>query len=267
MRRGAIVAIVLVVVLITGVLISMCVPCDLLFGIRRESRLFYAPNTRRDICTTSRFPAIFHQTWKTPELLDFQGANRDHWLESLRTINPDFECPLHVDADFDAYVEEHFAWFLPTWNELPEFIMKVDAIRYMWLRVQGGLYADLDLRLLQPDIIQRYMTTEYPEPTAIVTSNSTFPGAANASPVIMFSHPGHDLWLHMLEYIRDHHHEKNVLNRTGPVALSRVLRAYFRNNERTGNIKLISHSRFGITPKLFIGKRACDHSNSGLWKK
>ena len=218
-----------------------------------------------------RIPSYFYQTWKTDSLLPFQESNRARWLFELRQIDPVAYQPgseaskLWVDADFDSFVSENFAWFLPTWQKLTPFIKKVDTIRYMWLYKTGGIYCDLDLSLEQPRVIREYLTRPFPKCTAIVTSNSSFHRLAHSSPVIMMSHAGHDLWIHMLKYIERHAEEENVLACTGPDALSSCVREYSRDPSRRGNLKFISQSRFGITPKLYCGRMVTNHSNSGLW--
>lgn len=58
------------------------------------------------------------------------------WNDTLTAQNPNLQ----------PFVAEHFAWFLPTWRKLCYKIMRLDAARYMWLHLHGGVYADLDVR-------------------------------------------------------------------------------------------------------------------------
>jgi mannosyltransferase OCH1-like enzyme len=199
------------------------------------------PSVRR--CKHSPIPHIIHQTWKTTELLPFQQKNLCRWKRSLPET---FQFKLYVDSDFDAFVHEHFEWFWPTWESLNPFIKKVDAIRYMWLYVYGGVYVDLDLELWKPAEFLKLINHSCPEATAIFTSNSTLRPFIKTSPALMMSHPGHDIWLRMLEYIRDHVDVDDVLYYTGPNALSYVVRDYIQARERKGNVLLISQNAFGI---------------------
>lgn len=245
-------------------LFLILVPLNLYFDIRYNDVHYGKSNA----LTETKIPSIVHQTWKTNELLDFQTQNRENFISKLGLIEPDLQFPLYTDRDFDEFVETHYDWFLPTWNKLSPFIKKVDTIRYMWLHKYGGIYLDLDVRLISPDIFGKLLLSPRREKTLIVTANSSFAPFVLTGPVLMAAHPGHEFFLRMLHYIT-RHYDTHVLNATGPVAMSNCLRSYLKasTEERNHHVHLISSSLAGVGPGNFLVKSMTKHDNSGLWKK
>lgn len=54
------------------------------------------------------------------------------------------------DNDNLAFVKRYFPDFLRYFLEFPYPIQRADAIRYMFLYVNGGIYIDLDIKILKP---------------------------------------------------------------------------------------------------------------------
>lgn len=93
-------------------------------------------------------PKIIHQTWKTHEL----PPNFKNWSDSWRECMPDWELRIYDDADNRKFVEKHFPELLEMYDAYPEPIFRADAIRYMYLAVEGGLYVDLDIECLRDPV-------------------------------------------------------------------------------------------------------------------
>jgi len=93
----------------------------------------------------SAIPQIVHQTWRSRAV---PRGLRSH-IYSWKTVMPDWDHVFHTDADNDALVASDYAWLLPTYRGMSA-IQKADLIRYMYMHRFGGVYADLDVRLLQP---------------------------------------------------------------------------------------------------------------------
>mmetsp|Transcript_32714 Transcript_32714/g.60086 ORF Transcript_32714/g.60086 Transcript_32714/m.60086 type:complete len:666 (+) Transcript_32714:87-2084(+) len=92
-----------------------------------------------------KIPKIIHQTWKNHKLpSEFQKWSRS-WQECL----PDWEYKLHTDEDNRKFIEEHFPEFLQTYDNYDPPIKRVDAARYAYLAIEGGLYADLDMECMR----------------------------------------------------------------------------------------------------------------------
>lgn len=92
-----------------------------------------------------KIPKIIHQTWKNHELpLEFQK-----WSRSWRECLPDWEYKLHTDEDNRNFIAKHFPEFLQTYDSYDPPIKRVDAARYAYLAIEGGLYADLDMECVR----------------------------------------------------------------------------------------------------------------------
>ena len=77
--------------------------------------------------------------------------------EICQNTNPDFEVKIWNATAGRELLEQHYAWFLPTYDNYAHPIQRVDAIKYFVLYHYGGFYLDLDIecrRSLQP--IQRF---------------------------------------------------------------------------------------------------------------
>eukprot|EP00041_Stephanoeca_diplocostata_P015820 m.303534 g.303534 ORF g.303534 m.303534 type:complete len:222 (-) comp20168_c0_seq2:813-1478(-) len=98
------------------------------------------PSSRANI------PRIVHQEWKSHSLY----PNQRKWREKCQLINPGWEFRLYNDSENRALLEEHFPWFLPTYDNYPNTINRVDAIRIFYLAKFGGIYMDLDYTCLRP---------------------------------------------------------------------------------------------------------------------
>lgn len=88
---------------------------------------------------------IIHQTWKTTEL----PPAFKRWSQSWKDCLPDWEYKLHTDDDNRQFIATHFPDFLSTYDGYEEPIERVDAVRYAYLAVEGGLYIDLDIECLK----------------------------------------------------------------------------------------------------------------------
>jgi mannosyltransferase OCH1-like enzyme len=84
-------------------------------------------------------------------------------------------------------------------------------------------------------------------------------------PVLMISHPGHEFFLQMLQYIKDNIH-KPVLHCTGPYAMTKCMRKYLKSSKYPDSVKLISSSFAGLNPMNPLVKRMTIHHNAGTWK-
>ncbi len=163
------------------------------------------------------FPKIIMQTWKNTTI-------PEKWKTSPPSIAkymPDWQYVLMTDADNRAFVAEYFPNFLPYFDNFEFDIQRADAIRYMWLYVNGGIYLDLDYEL-QGNLEPALKTSKR---VGLVTSGNLKSWYTNS---LMVSMPGEQLWLDVIEemkkplpyWVRGKH--MIVQNSTGPMMLSRV---------------------------------------------
>ncbi|GKZ73644.1 hypothetical protein AnigIFM60653_010800 [Aspergillus niger] len=76
-------------------------------------------------------------------------AARDECLKQ----HPDWETFLWTDENASRFVQNYYPHFLPTWENYPHLVQRVDALRYMVLHKYGGAVLDYDLackRSLEP---------------------------------------------------------------------------------------------------------------------
>lgn len=95
---------------------------------------------------SSKIPRIVMRTWKTKNI-------PDHWKNgtiSISTHLKDWKHVLMTDIDNRNFVKTHFPMFLSCYDSFPYSIQRADAIRYMWLYINGGVYMDLDFEILRP---------------------------------------------------------------------------------------------------------------------
>lgn len=164
-----------------------------------------------------KIPKIIMQTWKTAEV-------PERWKDSPLSIQqqmPDWKYVLMTDEMNRKFVYDHFPHFLKTYDNFPYPIQRADAIRYMWLYVNGGVYLDLDIVITRR--LDSFFTSD--APFYLVHSGNVGSYYTNA---LMASQAGCSFWLECLEemkkppqpyWIGRHF---LVMNTTGPMMLTRV---------------------------------------------
>lgn len=91
-------------------------------------------------------PRVIMQTWKTKTI-------PKHWEATQHAIKKHmshWDYHLMTDEDNLKFVKKYFPDFLNIFNSFEYPIQRADAIRYMWLYVNGGIYLDLDLEIVKP---------------------------------------------------------------------------------------------------------------------
>lgn len=127
-----------------------------------------------------------------------------YWAKTWRSNNPDYEYVLWDDADNRRFVVENFRWFLPTYDSYDKEIKRADAIRYMFLYVYGGIYADLDFECLKPfdSLLETYKGYDIilgEMESGSISANSQWHSSNNIPNAIMISKPRCNFWLRVLE--------------------------------------------------------------------
>ena len=159
------------------------------------------------------------QTWKNRDI-------PDHWKPSPDAFSrfmPSWKYILMTDEDNRKFIERHMPDFLYYYDRFPYPIQRADAIRYVWMYVEGGIYCDLDIELLHPlDDLFADGSSLY-----FVASGNIGSYITNS---FMASKPGHPLWLDVIEEMKKplpwwcltkHFH---VMMSTGPMMLDRVVK-------------------------------------------
>ena len=192
-----------------------------------------------------------HQTWKThtPPL------RFDEWRESWLIWNPILVAHIWDDAACRQFVFDHEPSLLPTYDAFPAHIMRVDTIRYVWMRHIGGIYADLDVECLRP-MGHLHTTGAHLIMEKMGPANDTIGNACMAST------PGDPFWAHVLDMVKDRARRMlwswakesfperchSVLRITGPYMLTDALKSY------SGKVHVHPESESGIK-----------HHGTGTW--
>lgn len=161
-------------------------------------------------------------TWKSTDPEDIP----DEWREGYDSIfihMPHWEVIFMDDNDNRQLIETYFPDYLSTYDSFPYHIQRVDAVRYAWLYINGGLYKDMDLTILKPldPLFQS-------DSELFLISSGNISGYLTNS--MMASKPRCPIWLKMMEHttlppptyaITKHW---IVMTTTGPIGLNSVVK-------------------------------------------
>lgn len=168
-----------------------------------------------------QIPKLIMQTWKTKDV-------PEHWKESPESISKKMKSWKHIlmtDEDNRNFVKKHFPEFIPYYDSFKYPIQRVDAVRYMWLYVNGGIYLDLDIAVNKN--LEKLLKCNYD--FYLVQSSNVYSTYTNA---FMISKPKVDFWLDVIEEMKKPvpwwcvTKHLIVMNSTGPMMLTRVAKRY-----------------------------------------
>jgi len=187
---------------------------------------------RQHMESVTPVPRHIFQTWKEKVVTNpiLKG-----WQQSWTDMNPGYSYTLFDDADNRAFVENNFPDMLETYDGYEKTICRADAIRYMYLYVKGGIYADLDFQCLQS--FEPLLKEMEKNKTHVVLGGlgkmdkecHEWHDIPNA---LIISKPKADFWLFVMNAL------KNTKNTslcpeilTGPVFIKLCVEAYMGNPE------------------------------------
>ncbi len=182
-----------------------------------------------------KIPRIIHQTYRNNSIPSEFIKFRNSWIEK----HPDWEYRLWTDGENRTFIKNHYNWFLSTYDNYSEEIMRIDAIRYFLLDYFGGLYVDLDFECLKniEPLLEGNELVIGKEPKA--HSNFILARERGIKNIIcnafMASTPKNKFWSHLFEQIEENKNKSGVLDATGPFFLSKTFESYSENK----NIALI----------------------------
>ena len=173
-------------------------------------------------------PHILHQTWTSENAIP-RGLHRI--TRTWRRLQPSWTYHFHSDADNTALVEQRYPWLMPSWRRLSA-IQRADVARYLYMHAWGGVYADLDVALLQPlNTLLRVQRRSHnasvilgQEPLAhAVILERKRRQVCNA---VMASVPGHPFWLEVVRRVAAAQGGADPVGSTGPRMLEQVLSSW-----------------------------------------
>lgn len=205
-------------------------------------------------------PKIIMQTWKNLEI----PAKWSKSPESIKKFLPNWNYVLMTDSDNLSFVEKYFPDFLSFYNNFKYPIQRADAIRYMWLYVNGGVYMDLDFELTKnlEVLINDNKYTYYPQ-TDIYLVEYTKNGKFAVTNSFMISKPRNPFWLKVIDEMKKDikwyykiTRFTTVYESTGPSMLTRV----YNNMKKQFNIYLINQKNACTTGLKFVTENMLKNS-------
>jgi hypothetical protein len=146
-----------------------------------------------------RIPHVLHQSWRSRQL---PRGLRDA-VRSWRALQPNWTYKFHTDDDNRAIISEHLPWLAPAFARMSA-IQRADVARYAYMHVFGGVYADLDVQLLQP-LRPLLHSLRVDRNASVILGSEPLAHAVllegkrrQVCNAVLASVPGHPFWLHVL---------------------------------------------------------------------
>lgn len=185
-------------------------------------------------------PKLIHQTVKDKNSMSCEVQES---IQSWIDMNPGYTHILYDDADLLDFVKEHYPALLPVYEGLPSNIERTDTWRYLVLHKLGGVYADSDVKCMQP--ISTWNQENGFDAAMIVgiaKRNMKTGDTREFNQFVIAAMPGHPVLATMgmvissnLAYtflkgldkvVKGKKHDEQILFRTGPKAFTSALKAY-----------------------------------------
>lgn len=172
-------------------------------------------------------PKIIMQTWKDANIPTKWSASP----ASIKKYLPTWKYVLMTDDDNLHFVKTHFPDFLIYYENFPYPIQRADAIRYMWLYINGGIYINLDFEIIRnlDTLIYEYYHKQ-PHMGGICLIDYKIRNKSAVTNSFMISTPKNPFWLMVIEEMTKPIKWYNKLLRctivyetTGPSMLTRVV--------------------------------------------
>jgi len=182
----------------------------------------YIDRVYRSLSEKNDYPKIIFQTWKSLTIIP---DNMKYWFDTWSAYNPNYFHLLWDDEMNREFIRKNFKWFLKTYDGYQENIKRVDAVRYFFLYMYGGIYADMDFECLRSfDQLfleqQKYDVILGRMDTKSVDSDQSLPNA------IMISKPKQEFWLCVFYTLLKNSRENTVEKCTGPAMLLQAYNLY-----------------------------------------
>lgn len=183
-------------------------------------------------------PKIIHQIWSgivdplPPMLKEMAGT----W----KIFHPDWVYEFWDNARMEKFLDEYFPQYRQMYDSFPYNIQRWDAIRYLILYKEGGMYVDFDYECLEPldSLLEGKKCCFSREPEEHILP-SPFDSPNYFNNALMACEPGNDF---LFQVIKEVFLEKvcsiprenkglYVLCTTGPQMLTRLYEHYDKQNE------------------------------------
>jgi mannosyltransferase OCH1-like enzyme len=184
-----------------------------------------------------KIPKIIHQIYENPDIPEDLLQIAETWKQH----HPGWEYRFWDRPAIERFLESVCPEYISLYRAFPFDVQRWDAIRYLILYYQGGLYADMDYECLEPLDALLCNSTCYMglEPPANAVRYSMPYIVGNA---LMASVPGHPYFKRIIEDVFTEHsrsvpENKNrafhIIETTGPFMTTRIYDAYPSKEEVT----------------------------------
>mmetsp|Transcript_22231 Transcript_22231/g.27270 ORF Transcript_22231/g.27270 Transcript_22231/m.27270 type:complete len:389 (+) Transcript_22231:136-1302(+) len=162
----------------------------------------------------SGVPKIIHQQWKDENIPDKFMQWRNKWLKLFPQSQ--YQYMLWTDTNGRQLIEEHYAWFLPVYDEYDHNINRADAVRYFVLHHYGGIYADLDYE----PMMNFY---DYLPRNQVAMVESPYYWNEKTQNCLMSSPKNNPFWIDLFKVLEQNKDKTEVLEATGPILLDNAM--------------------------------------------
>lgn len=207
-------------------------------------------------------PRILHMAYVPLKPVDMPimfEQNQEKW----KSLHPAWKFIQWNETGHRTVLEKFYPWFIQTYDNLDEGIKKLDAMRYVYMHLYGGVYTDMDIDVSRP--IDQFLNGRQ-----IILYNR----AGGIQNSFMASVPGHPFWLELLHSIESihplsyTHHEiyDDILCETGWPVLTSVWDHRFHGVD-TGVGKLNDANYIVYSENEFESVLGLKHYFFALWFK
>jgi mannosyltransferase OCH1-like enzyme len=153
----------------------------------------------------------------------YQNKNMVDNLHKLLELNPEYEYVFYDDEDCKKFLSKYLGQrYSNAFDKIKPGAFKGDYFRYAYLYIKGGVYLDMDLKVLSS--LKTFIHTR----DEFISCRDRLDAVYNA---ILCCVPGHFLIRDFLEKstenIENEYYGVNALDITGPRMCSRIFKKYF----------------------------------------
>ena len=179
-------------------------------------------------------PLIIHQIWLQGEYF-IPEKFKDYYINNKK-LHPNWKYYFWDESDILQLLQQKQEW-LDTYYKLQYLVQKVDFARYIILLIYGGVYVDMDAKIIKPLDTLLYKYKDYDlivsdfRPNilqSLITCGDTNPCINNG---IIICKPRSIIMEKLVEYIQNNPECGNIrelciLNVTGPSMFTNIIKKY-----------------------------------------
>eukprot|EP00475_Leptophrys_vorax_P032797 TRINITY_DN5107_c0_g1_i1.p1 TRINITY_DN5107_c0_g1~~TRINITY_DN5107_c0_g1_i1.p1 ORF type:complete len:353 (-),score=52.34 TRINITY_DN5107_c0_g1_i1:121-1179(-) len=183
-----------------------------------------------------RMPKIIHQSWKTRNVVSFSSQGWfsypfSKWIPTWIKFNPQWKYYFWTDVDNERLFREtpELNPFLDVYINLFGHIERADFVRYAYMYVYGGIYADLDFECTYSLDYLALSFDAFVSSEPWEHSRGLFDTNLTICNAILGSRPNHPFWLHVMRTSEALKREGRCINAvfcTGPGMLHQAYMTY-----------------------------------------